>query len=216
MDYDKLPIRCRACLSWKHKASECRVFQKRPTRGRHTFARNNPQPEKGKNIVVDEDGFQQVINKKNTRRNIFDKGISLPGIQQSTFGLPGELHTARGGTQAETERLGTPAEPLGGQGAVEVAEVGLPTNRQNPRHSAESSAHDRTLGTLSKVRLNPRHTRLNAPETEVPSGEQEIPQAEDGMQPSSRSGPPREATATMAGKDPPDEGGRGDPTSTML
>ena len=48
VDYDKLPIRCRACLSWKHKASECRVFQKRPTRGRPTIPGYNQQPEKGK------------------------------------------------------------------------------------------------------------------------------------------------------------------------
>ena len=34
IDYDKLPIRCRVCLSWKHKASDCKELQKRPTRGR--------------------------------------------------------------------------------------------------------------------------------------------------------------------------------------
>ena len=46
VDYDKLPIRCRACLSWKHKASECGTFQRRTMRGRPTYARNNqPQQE---------------------------------------------------------------------------------------------------------------------------------------------------------------------------
>ena len=28
MDYDKLPIRCRVRLSWKHKASECNEYKK--------------------------------------------------------------------------------------------------------------------------------------------------------------------------------------------
>ena len=87
VDYDELPIRCRACLSWKHKASECGTFQRRSMRGKPTYARNNqPQQEKGKNIVVDEDGFQQVISKKNTRRNISENGRSLGGIQQTTCG----------------------------------------------------------------------------------------------------------------------------------
>lgn len=34
VDYDKLPIRCRVCLSWKHKSSECKEYQKKPIRGR--------------------------------------------------------------------------------------------------------------------------------------------------------------------------------------
>ena len=34
VDYDKLPIRCRVCLSWKHKASDCKEMQKRPVKGR--------------------------------------------------------------------------------------------------------------------------------------------------------------------------------------
>ena len=28
MDYDKLPIRCRVCLSWKHKTSDCKDAMK--------------------------------------------------------------------------------------------------------------------------------------------------------------------------------------------
>lgn len=34
VDYNKLPIRCRACLSCKHKASACEEFQKKAIRGR--------------------------------------------------------------------------------------------------------------------------------------------------------------------------------------
>ena len=74
IDYDKLPIRCRVCLSWRHKASECKDMQKRPGRGRERPAQNQPahQQEKGKNIVLDQDGFQQVQHRRNIRRNIFE------------------------------------------------------------------------------------------------------------------------------------------------
>ena len=33
VDNDNLPIRCRVCLSWKHKAIDCKEFQKQPVRG---------------------------------------------------------------------------------------------------------------------------------------------------------------------------------------
>ena len=74
IDYDKLPIRCRVCSSWKHKASECKEMQKRPGKGREIPGQNrhiHPQ-EKGKNIVLDQDGFQQVQHRRNIRRNIFE------------------------------------------------------------------------------------------------------------------------------------------------
>src|ERR1700738_5288085 len=56
IDYDKLPIRCRVCLSWKHKASECKEFQKRPIRGRERMAHAHQvqHPEKGKNTIIDQ------------------------------------------------------------------------------------------------------------------------------------------------------------------
>ena len=84
VDYDKLPIRCRICLSWKHKASECKESMKRPKyvieKGRSAYPHNNQQMEKGKTIEIDENGFQQVKHRKNTRRNIFDKNTMDPGI----------------------------------------------------------------------------------------------------------------------------------------
>lgn len=75
VNYDKLPIRCRVCLSWKHKASDCEEFKRKHVlgRGRPAFTRNIQNQEKRKNIVIDEDGFQQVINKKKNR----SEGISL-------------------------------------------------------------------------------------------------------------------------------------------
>ena len=50
MDYDKLPIRCRVRLSWKHKASECNEYKKRSMRGRGKpmHAHNIQQQEKCK------------------------------------------------------------------------------------------------------------------------------------------------------------------------
>ena len=82
VDYDKLPIRCRICLSWKHKANECNEMQRKPHRrtdlGRSSHTYHHYQNEKGKNIVVDEEGFQQVRSRKNTRRNIFENRSQLP------------------------------------------------------------------------------------------------------------------------------------------
>lgn len=89
--------------------------------GMPTYARNNQlQHDKGKNLVVYEDDFQQVINKKNTRRNIFKKKLSLGGIQQTTCGQAVEQSRAKEELQAVAEDLETPAEPLRGQGTVEA------------------------------------------------------------------------------------------------
>ena len=65
IDYDKFPIRCRVCMSWKHKASDCKEFQNisARVRGKSTFPRPNQPQEKGKNILVDADGFQPVTTK---------------------------------------------------------------------------------------------------------------------------------------------------------
>jgi hypothetical protein len=52
VDYDKLPIRCRICLSWKHKANECNETHRRPPRrptyGRSSHTHYNQQAEKVK------------------------------------------------------------------------------------------------------------------------------------------------------------------------
>ena len=127
VDYDKLPIRCRSCLSWKHKASECGVFQKRPMRGRPTYARNTHYHEKGKNPAVDEDGFQQVINKKNTRRNVFEKGGTMGGNRQTTIGHTGEYSRAREETHAADMGLESTADPYGGQGTTEPNNMPIET-----------------------------------------------------------------------------------------
>ena len=77
VDYDKLPIRCRVCLSWNHKASDCKEGMRRPMRMQEKYRSMYPhsyqQNEKGKNPVVDEEGFQQVKQKKSTWRKIFEQ-----------------------------------------------------------------------------------------------------------------------------------------------
>ena len=81
VDYDKLPMRCRACQSWLHRVRDCKEIQKKPRRGPWrqppTYHTNNQ--EKGKHIAVDEEGFQQVRNRRNIRRNIFENGKDLRG-----------------------------------------------------------------------------------------------------------------------------------------
>ena len=113
IDYDKLPIRCRVCLSWKHKANDCKELQKRPVRGREklTQPQNIQHQEKGKNVVVDQEGFQQVRRRRNTRWNIFennqDMGQDIDGrgasnIQPFIFGAVVTAATQNTMTKGQT------------------------------------------------------------------------------------------------------------------
>lgn len=79
VDYDKLPIRCKACHNWKHKVKDCSEIQTRPFRGggkppraynTNQQVHNNIQQEKGKHIDVDQDGFQMIKSKKKVARTI--------------------------------------------------------------------------------------------------------------------------------------------------
>lgn len=80
VDYDNLPMRCRICLSWKHKAKDCEVGKKKK---KNTYERPNIQQipqsmhqkgrDKGKGIEIDHEGFQKVVYRdRGARRNIFD------------------------------------------------------------------------------------------------------------------------------------------------
>ena len=95
VDYDKLPMRCKACHSWKHRVRDCKEIQKNTLRGgrRPTHAFPQHQQDKGKNIVTDEDGFQQVRNRKNTRRNIFDAVDD--DMRSSAYALREEIRAAQ-------------------------------------------------------------------------------------------------------------------------
>ena len=81
VDYDKLPIQCRACQSWKHRVRDCKDTQRRPVKGprRQPPTHHTYYQEKGKHIAVDEDGFHQVRNRKNTKRNIFESSNDIMG-----------------------------------------------------------------------------------------------------------------------------------------
>ena len=74
VDYDKLPLRCRACHSWQHKVRDCSEIHDKTRKGHgkplHTRPTNTH--DKGKTKMVDDEGFQQVRSRKNTRRNIFE------------------------------------------------------------------------------------------------------------------------------------------------
>lgn len=90
VDYDKLPMRCKACHSWQHRMRDCNEMQKKFVRGgmRSTHAPHSYQPDKGKNIAVGEDGFQQVQSRKNTKKNIFN--IVNDEMRSSAFALEEE------------------------------------------------------------------------------------------------------------------------------
>ena len=103
VDYDKLPIRCRVCLSWTHKASDCQETNRRPTRGKDRPGQihHMHRQEKGKNIVVDEEGFQQVRSRKNTRRNVFAGALETRQIQTKPEVMPdSELEAGAAATAA--------------------------------------------------------------------------------------------------------------------
>ena len=131
VDYDKLPIRCRVCLSWKHKASDCTEIQKRPIKRRERLFHNysSHQQDKGKNIIVDQDGFQQVKSRKNIRRNIFegarDRGQVQAGKEtgeshEHSIGVaaPATAHyfTNKGGEGADKMNVEHPTPPDSGTG----------------------------------------------------------------------------------------------------
>ena len=108
VDYDKLPMRCKACHSWKHRVRDCNETQKRFVKSgrRPTYAQHTYQQEKGKNIIMDEEGFQQVKNRKSTRKNIFD--VINDEERSSAYALAEEARAARNRTKSlagETSRM---------------------------------------------------------------------------------------------------------------
>ena len=106
VDYDKLPMRCKTCHSWKHRVRDCNANQKRPVRGgrRSTHLPQMHQQDKGKNIRIDEDGFQKVINRKNTRRSILN--TINDEMRSSAFALAEESRAARLRLNAQGDRTG--------------------------------------------------------------------------------------------------------------
>ena len=106
VDYDRMPIRCRAYQSWKHRVRDCKEIQRRSVPGvrREPHSFQPKQQAKGKHVVLDDEGFQQVRSRKNTRRNIFDKENVLGRRHDSGFG--GEFQVNQ--NQAHQSRARTP------------------------------------------------------------------------------------------------------------
>ena len=126
VDYDKLPMRCKACHSWKHRVRDCNEIHKRPMqRGRRlAYVPHTYQQEKGKSKVVDEDGFQQVRHRKNTSRNIFDQvDVSLKEntyVQRETVGLtPGHDRQPQRRSNHAVEIQGDEGEGQDGENQTE-------------------------------------------------------------------------------------------------
>ena len=46
IDYDKFPIRCRVCMSWKHKASDCKEFYICTSERQIYISKTKPTPRK--------------------------------------------------------------------------------------------------------------------------------------------------------------------------
>lgn len=100
--YDKLPIRCKTCQSWKHRIKDIKETQRQPTKmiRRPPPAYHTYKKDKGKNAMVDEEGFQHVRNRRNSRMNIFNavddeqqnhafeqREINRVGFSRTTYGF---------------------------------------------------------------------------------------------------------------------------------
>ena len=216
VDYDKLPMRCKACHSWKHRVRDCNEIQKNTLRGgrrpMHAFPQH--QQEKGKNIVTDEDGFQQVRNRKNTRRNIFD--IVDDDMKSNAFALREETRAtlyksrqkAAGHTHERPEEwrnIGQTANLVlrGGCGVTGNGESG--SARGNPISEKEGG---NTMQPTKKVLGEDGPKEMEIDWTKQKEGDDStIASAEKALELNG-------SDETRADNSP--NGGRGDPASTML
>lgn len=73
IDYDKLPIRCRVCLSWNINQVIAKNIKRGQTgTGRKWYNLTTYNfKKKVKNVIIDQEGFLQVRSQKNMRWNIF-------------------------------------------------------------------------------------------------------------------------------------------------
>jgi hypothetical protein len=98
VDYDRMPIRCRACQSWKLRVRDCKEIQRRSVQGlrREPHSFQPHQHAKGKHKVLDEEGFQQVRNRKNIRRNIFDRENGFGRRHDTDLGEGDQVYQKQG------------------------------------------------------------------------------------------------------------------------
>ena len=158
VEYDKLPLRCRACHSWKHKVRDCKGNQNNMRKGHaqpsHT-RHFNPQ-DKGKNKIIDDEGFQQVRSRRNTRRNIFEnteEDLRRPAYEQRPMTRQPSEHLGRRqcvepeiGEQIDIGAAATAAAPEKNTGELDMEvqwsgaaeEVGAASEVELPVRSAEA------------------------------------------------------------------------------
>lgn len=206
VDYDKLPMRCKACHSWKHRVRDCKEIKKKGVRGGrrpiHTYPQH--QHEKGKNIVVDEDGFQHVRHRKNARRNIFDivnddrRSIAFTLGEEARAGhyraQQMELGHTSGGQEERRSEGGEGIQLQGQPRAMEAQnKVGGPRNVTSPPKEALESEGPKEMEMDVSTRKSGDET-LSL-----------LTRKNPGLCGSAEKG--KDATYTE---------GRGDPTSTML
>ena len=206
VDYDRLPMRCKACHSWKHRVHNCNDTQKRfvksgrrPTHTHHAF-----QQEEGKNIV-DEDGFQPVRNRKNTKRNIFD--LVDDERSSSAQALAEEIKTARNRAKSlvgETSRMQVP-QTIHEKLAAPRQERMVDSTRQPQKTLQVNSAVKGPANTANQIQEGRREVCNGGPmpnNVGADDSEMEIDIA-------------AAAAEAVVNLESPVEG-RGDPASTML
>ena len=221
VDYDQLPMRCKACHSWKHKVKDCNELKKRQGWGgrRPLHAPHTLQQEKGKNTMVDEDGFQQVKNRRNTRRNIFD--TVNDEMRTSAFALAEEVWATRYRSMMQGEEGGrrNDGQKDREEGTSEMQKENAQTKDTEMRAQSEESDG-------SPLRIDTHAITERGQEEHAKSDLGEI---EEGTRPG-ESGEPGTTTAGAATTEEETvameqlqaqevwtpTGGRGDPTSTML
>jgi hypothetical protein len=217
VDYDKLPMRCKACHSWKHRVRDCKEIQKKSLRGgrRPLQTFHQHQQEKGKNIVLDEDGFQQVRNRKNTRRNIFD--LVNDEMRGSAYALIEEDRAARyrSRQRADGHALERPGE-WRHEGQTENLDMGEGSDVEGYKDLGPARENQNNeKGNGNTTQPIEKTNESNGPtEMEVDRNIQK----EGGVMASISAvkGPGLNGSAGEEGVGTSPNGGRGDPTSTML
>ena len=140
--YDKLPIKGRACQSWKHMVRDCKEQHRIPSKGDrkqpYSF-RANQQQDKGKQKIVDEDGFQQLQNRKGTRRNIFEKeNEKMTHANNQEGASPAEANPARGIHNAEGGINILMGQHNLGEGQMSTGKAGLTVTTLPKYHTTEA------------------------------------------------------------------------------
>lgn len=229
VDYDKLPMRCKACHSWKHRVRDCKELQKRPLQGgrKPTYVPHTYQHEKGKNKVVDDDGFQQVRYRKNMCRNIFDLGDN--NLKENTFVQREVVGITPGCSKQQQRRSNQTTENQEDNGEGQVGEGQTkrhPVTSISPRPGQEMPVEIQGPGIdegSESQEGNIKSRELMAPIQRIGGAEEtqdlEPVPNQEGINSEwwqdKREAPAESSEATDGGGDASTAKGRGEPTSNM-